>query len=249
MTARRKHGESDIYHVITRGVGKQNIFEEDVDNRYYLNLMRKLARKEGVVIFAWCLMDNHTHLLAQAPLEIMSSFMQNLSAAYATYYNEKYDRVGHLFQGRFLSEPVEGDDHFLTVLRYIHQNPQKAGICPLERYAWSSYMEYLSAADICDTSLGKALFGSRQSFVNFHRMDGGVLPCLSADETLHTASDETLREVASRVIGEDAFCRIGSLPKVQRNELLTNLKGAGLSVRQIERLTGLGRNIVARAVK
>ena len=116
MTARRKHGESDIYHVITRGVGKQNIFEEDVDNRYYLNLMRKLARKEGVVIFAWCLMDNHTHLLAQAPLEIMSSFMQNLSAAYAIYYNEKYDRVGHLFQGRFLSEPVEGEDHFLTAL-------------------------------------------------------------------------------------------------------------------------------------
>ena len=104
----RKESGTGIYHVMLRGINRQDIFEEQE---------------------AYCLMSNHVHLLLRERTESISISLKHLTVSYAAYYNKCYQRVGHLFQDRFKSEPVNDIEYFVTLLRYVHQNPVKAGIC------------------------------------------------------------------------------------------------------------------------
>ena len=119
---------SGCYHVVLRGIGKQILFEEDEDYRRFLHTLERYLRDEKADIYAYCLMENHVHLLLHADSGL-DRLMKRIGTSYAYYFNEKYSRSGHLFQDRFSSEPVEDEAYLLAVVRYIHNNPQKAGIC------------------------------------------------------------------------------------------------------------------------
>ena len=137
----RKTSSTDIYHVMLRGINRQDIFEEDEDKKIFLWIIRECIKVSGCDIYAYCLMSNHVHILIRTKTESIGVIMKRIGTRYVLYFNEKYGRVGHLFQDRFKSEPIETDEYFLTVLRYIHQNPLKANMCKkLEDYAYSSYM-------------------------------------------------------------------------------------------------------------
>lgn len=247
MRNARKQSAADIYHVTSRGVGRHLVFEDDDDRVYYLELLTRLKQEHDVKILAWCLMDNHVHLLLQAPLEQVGMLMRSLGSTYAQHYNRRYDHVGHLFQGRFDSEPIESDEYLLTAIRYVHQNPEKAALSSTASYRWSSYSEYCGQSGICDTSLVLGILGSKKAFEEFHAHDGGLQPKLSAELPLRFADENTLRLYAEQTIGTDELAKLGTLEKGMRNALLIQLREAGLSVRQIERLTGIGRNIIQRA--
>ncbi len=104
-------------------------------------------------------MGNHLHLLIKEGKEILSNTMKRIGASYVYWYNWQYNRKGHLFQDRFKSEAVEDDAYFLTVLRYIHQNPQKAGLTDdIASYKWSSYKEYTSKKTIVNIDFVLSLF-------------------------------------------------------------------------------------------
>ncbi|MBP2629001.1 MAG: transposase [Firmicutes bacterium] len=97
-------------------------------------------------IYAYCLMDNHVHLLLCDTKDEISRTMKRICVSYVYYFNKKYKRIGHLFQDRYRSEVVEEDAYLLSVARYIHKNPLKAGMVKrVEDYKWSSYAQYLSA--------------------------------------------------------------------------------------------------------
>lgn len=99
-------------------------------------------------LYAWCLMGNHVHLLIKESDEPIGEVMKRISSSYVYYYNHKYNRVGHLFQERFKSQPVEDWNYFLTLLRYIHQNPLKPHLVKdLKDYRWSSWNEFLGHYD------------------------------------------------------------------------------------------------------
>ncbi len=140
----RKRSSTGIYHVILRGINRQNIFEDDEDR---LKLMETIAYYKGISnyeLYGYCLMNNHVHLLIKETDESLSGVVKRFSSSYVYWYNKKYDRCGHLFQERFKSETVESDAYFLTVLRYIHQNPVKARMTKEPKaYLWSSYNEYI----------------------------------------------------------------------------------------------------------
>jgi len=96
-------------------------------------------------------MSNHIHLVLKEGEEDLGTVFKRIGASYVYWYNWKYNRSGHLFQDRFKSEPVEDDTYFLTVLRYIHQNPIKAGITGnISNYPWSSYAEYIGRQNLCN---------------------------------------------------------------------------------------------------
>ncbi len=116
------------------------IFEDDADREMPLHLPRKNAKDASVQIFVWCLMDNHHHVLAHGDMKDISSMMLKCNSRYARYFNARHGRVGHLFQERFGSEPVETEEYLLTVMRYIHQNPVKARLSTSCDYPWSSYI-------------------------------------------------------------------------------------------------------------
>lgn len=132
------------YHITTRGVGRQNIFFEESDRQIFLEILKKLSKRWGLIIHGYCLMSNHYHLEVEVPEGNLSRSMQWLNQVYAGHVNRTRDRVGHLFQGRFKSVLVEAETYLHVLTRYIHLNPVRAGIVkrPSE-YKWSSYRIYL----------------------------------------------------------------------------------------------------------
>jgi len=139
----REKCESNIYHVMLRGAGQQQIFEDAEDSERFLKILAECKQISGFALYAYCLMGNHVHLLIKEQCETLEQIVKRIATRYVYWFNVKYARCGHLFQDRFRSEPVKDRRYFLTVLCYIHQNPIKAGICEdLDQYVYSSYREY-----------------------------------------------------------------------------------------------------------
>ncbi len=125
----RKKSESGIYHIMLRGINQQQIFEDEEDNTKFIQVLKDCKAVSEYKILAYCLMGNHVHILIKIEKEPIEQVFKRICGRYVYWYNVKYQRVGHLFQDRFKSEPVEDDAYLMTVIRYIHQNPVKAGLC------------------------------------------------------------------------------------------------------------------------
>lgn len=140
---KRRKSIADFYHIIIRGINREEIFKTERDKEKIIKyLKRKL--KEEMEIYAFCIMDNHVHLILHGQLNTISKYMQAAETAYALYYNRKNERTGYVFQNRFKSFPIEEERYLWNCLHYIHLNPVKAGIV-LEtwQYRYSSAREYL----------------------------------------------------------------------------------------------------------
>lgn len=244
---RRERCESDIYHVVVRGVGRQLLFEDDRDNDRFLAALLSRAESEGVELYAWCLMGNHAHMLMHGCIEAISSLMQTVNRSYAAYFNIKYDRVGHLMQGRFRSVPVKDDAQLVATVVYIHRNPVEAGLSKDCCYKWSSYDHYLSPCRPPGMSRVLDIFGGVGAFEEAHAVASGANAQAAARLRAPRMSDSHAREVLRDVLSLCGHEEIPGDDKAKRNEVLAELRRRGLSIRQIERLTGIGRNVIANA--
>ena len=142
-TARKKSSECK-YHIMSRSISEVDLFRCDEDKKYYLALLKRYIDKYHCKIFSYVLMDNHVHIFIDPCGYDISSFMRCLSNAYVAYFNKKYKRHGHLFQGRFASSIVDNDTYCLTLSAYIHNNPKDLPgfACREEEYQFSSYGIY-----------------------------------------------------------------------------------------------------------
>lgn len=145
---RRKISNSKVYHVIVKGIDDQDIFYDDQDRRYFLKQILNLKKEINYDVYSYCLMTNHIHMVIKSEAEVLSKIMQSLMIRYVYYFNSKYERSGPLVQNRFKSKCVENQKYFLEVCRYIHRNPEKAGMAKTQNYKWSSYQEYLGKEKI-----------------------------------------------------------------------------------------------------
>jgi putative transposase len=131
------------YHIITRGNSNQGVFLDTQDYETYLFNLRRYKTKYKFLIYAFCLMPNHVHIIGQ-PKETtdLAKFMHGLNRSYTAYFNTKYDRVGYLWQGRFKSKIVTKDNYIIDCLNYIELNPVKANMVrTAQEYTWSSHKE------------------------------------------------------------------------------------------------------------
>jgi REP element-mobilizing transposase RayT len=129
-----------VYHIFSKGNRGEFIFDDPARKRRFLRQLDKGVQRYGIELFAYCLMNNHYHLLAAAPGLNLDRFMHYLGSAYGSYLRSEHGVIGHIFAGRYKSIPVENDTHFANLLRYIHLNPVDAGIVALPHlYPWSSY--------------------------------------------------------------------------------------------------------------
>ena len=124
-----------MYHVTARGVARQDIVRDDHDRQFFCRQLNRARQRHHWLVYAWCLMTNHYHLVVVCDLERLSRGMHLLKFRHAQAFNARYDRVGHLFQGRFDARVIEGDEHFITVCEYVFDNPVRAGLCD-ERADW-----------------------------------------------------------------------------------------------------------------
>ena len=196
--------------------------------------------------YAYCLMSNHVHLLIKTHHEDIGATIKHLAVVYAMYFNHKYSRAGHLFQDRFKSEPVNDMAYFTTLLRYIHQNPLKAGIVQnVSDYPWSSWGEYAGsvppALSLCATNvvLKRMPFSELRELVETPLSDDVMILDID-DNPRVTIGDQEVRQYLL-----DHF-NIQALDKEQRNQILLALLNLGAGFRQISRITGVPYGVVHR---
>ena len=129
-----------LYHVMSRGSAKQKIFLDNGDRFSFVRKLSEVVTSYEWACYAYCLLDNHYHLLIETPQANISEGMHMLNSDYCDYFKRKYDSVGHVLQGRFTSPLVENEGHLMVIVRYIPGNPVKAGlVSEPEQWRWSSY--------------------------------------------------------------------------------------------------------------
>lgn len=242
----RQKSESGIYHIMLRGINQQVIFEEDEDYTKFIDTLETYKAVSGYKVFAYCLMSNHIHILIKVEKEDIDLIMKRIAGSYVYWYNWKYYRKGHLFQDRFKSEPVENDEYFLTVLRYIHQNPLKAGIVEkIDEYEYSSYNEYVSGeSSLIDREFVYSLL-SKENFEEFNREKTEDV-CMDIEELNFRLSDNDAMKIIREVSKCESATEFQTLDPNDRDKYIRKLKNKGLSIRQISRLTGISKGIVER---
>jgi REP element-mobilizing transposase RayT len=252
----REKSESGIYHIVLRGANRQEIFHDDEDNLKFLETVDRFKRESEIKVYGWCLMGNHVHMLVEEGKEIMSATMKRICVSYAWFYNSKYQTTGHLFQDRYRSEKIEDDRYLLTVIRYIHQNPVKAGIIRNSvDWEWSSCAGYYGQdyypLNLLSCGLILGMFSQEKDnatkkFIEYNQ-DVNEDKCLDYETGARLTDEMARKEIIKRIQGYE-IPEIKSLPKVQRDEVILRLKDIdGLSQRQTARILGISPNLIFKA--
>jgi REP-associated tyrosine transposase len=118
-----------VFHVVTRGVAETWIYGDDVDRRYFLGLLAGVVHRFQLECQVFCLMNTHYHVVLVGARVNLSTALHRLNGRYATQYNKRYRRRGHLFADRFSSWLIESEEHFAATVRYVLANPVRAGLC------------------------------------------------------------------------------------------------------------------------
>lgn len=249
--AAREKSESGIYHVMLRGVNKQQIFEEQEDYEKFIQILEDCKKISKFELYAYCLMENHIHLLLRVEKEPLETVFRRIGSRFVYWYNIKYERHGHLFQDRYKSEPIDDDAYFIVALRYILRNPVKAGLCKYAKdYKYSSFNDYVSSnrSVLSDTEKGLSLI-EKDDFEEYINVDNND-KCLEIETTSNVRiTDEKAKTIIYKKAKCGSVAEFQEIPKAKRDKLLRVLKQQGLSIRQISRLTGTPKGVVERAIK
>ena len=242
----RKKSETGIYHIMLRGMDRRALFTDDEDCERFIETLKRVKELSKFQLFSYCLMGNHVHLLLREGEEPLELVFKRLGVSYVYYYNWKYQLQGHLFQDRFRSEPVDDDAYFMDVLRYICQNPIKAGLSEnVTDYPWVRCSGIHKAVELDDISALTDLAGSRLlSFVSE--------PCAGEhlDEKLKLRlSDRDAAESLCSACGCRNVQEIGGWEREQKDAAIRRIHELGISIRQFSRLTGVSKAIIERVLK
>ena len=226
-----------------RGINGQPIFLDDEDNDKFLQTLKECKAVSEFELYGYCLMGNHVHLLLREGKEDLALVFRRIGARYVFWYNWKYRRSGHLFQDRYKSEPVESDPYFTEVLRHIHQNPIKAGLCgSIGEYKWSSYKGYIHKNGIVDHEYALGITGNDSFEKSMSETIDGH--CLELTDPRKRMTDEELAAVIEETFKMKATM-IQSEPKESRDHILESiLRMEGVSTRQLSRVSGVSTNII-----
>jgi REP element-mobilizing transposase RayT len=244
----RQLAESGIYHVMLRGVNRDALFLETGDYERFLQTLRVATEASGCHVLAYCLMTNHVHLVLRTTQEPISAVIKRLGVSYSGWFNRKYGRVGHLFQDRFRSQAVEDDSYFVTLLRYVWNNPVEAGLVDRpEKYPWSSHRHLGHASSIVnETALRRLLpSGHLEEEMEGHAplpSDWSVSPI---QPTRH--SDVDVSELVRRACGAAGAADFADLVPARKLDVIRDLRTRSVSYAQIARATGMSISSVRRA--
>ena len=245
----RIESTTGIYHVMLRGINRQNIFENHEDYRRYKACLETVKKQSGLKLLGYCLMSNHIHIALVSGPEPIGTTMKRLSVRYVSWYNRKYNRLGPLFHDRFKSEPIEDDTYLLSLIRYIHRNPVQAGLCKnLEDYEWSSFAEYMAQDNnLVDTTYVLEMFfqSTKNRLILFREFTDKE----NADSFMDISdkvflSDESVRQKMKEVSRARNASEFQALSIDDRNHAVRSMKDAGISIRQIARVTGISFGVI-----
>ena len=240
----RKKSQSGIYHIMLRGINRQQIFEDAEDCYKFLAILAEYKPICEYNLYAYCLMGNHIHLLLKEGTESLEQVFKRVCGKFVYWYNAQYQRAGHLFQDRFKSEPVDTEGYLQTVICYIHQNPVKAHLCKrVSDYAYSSYSSYLGNNDLVDTAYILQIWPLPE-FIDLNKKIVDT-SCLDVSENaLIRMTDEQASKLIQKISKCQNATEFQNLEPEIRNKYLKKLREKGLSIRQLCRLTGISIGII-----
>lgn len=156
-----------LCHHMVQGINREYIFQTNDEKKKYLQLLKKYYLPFKIYIIAYCIMDNHAHMLLHAKeIQNISNFMKQVNSVYAMYYNKKKDRVGYVYRNRFESVPIMTREQMYRCIKYIHMNPVKAEIVKDEgEYKYSSYRDYLNQTGFVNEQILKFVFSSSENYI------------------------------------------------------------------------------------
>lgn len=139
----RIHYEGALYHVLVRGNNRSYIFRSKDNKEEYKTIISKCKKRYRFKLYAYCIMDNHAHLLIEVEDIPLSKIMQGIQQVFTQYYNRRNRTTGHVFEQRYKSFLCDKDHYLLSLIRYIHQNPVRSKLTGTLDYEWSSHREYI----------------------------------------------------------------------------------------------------------
>lgn len=256
----RRVSKTGVYHIMMRGNEKRNIFIDKWDKQKFIDILDKVKKEELFDIFAYCIMPNHVHLIIKEYAEGISYIMKRVNISYAQYFNNKYERVGHVFQDRFKSEVIESDSYLLCAIRYVHNNPVRANMVKAAiDYGWSSYKYYFGKEEgIVDRNFTLSLYSPETNkaiklFKEFTLQD-------NKDKFIDTEDDRnddiiSTKAQCEKFIGEycekynttlDNIINIKAYLPI-RKELIRYIRdNSKLSLRELEDILGVSKSTINR---
>ena len=250
----RVYSNTGIYHVMIRGINKEKIFSKGVYKFKVLEMIKEINNEVELCLIAYCVMDNHLHLLLKADENELTTFMKRLNITYAMYYNHFEERCGHVFQDRYKSEAVEDEKYFFGVLRYIHNNPIKAGISDkIYNYKWSSANDYIKHESkiISDKHLLNVMnsFGNIDEFIKFNNIDDNIV-YIDIKEEEAERTQYIINNAIEQFINKYQFIDQKQLKQEHKEELANILIELGVcSLRKIAGLCNMSNSAICELNK
>ena len=251
--AKRNFGISGYNHCIIRGINKGDIFYDEQDRYKFINVLKEHKQKDEVKIGTYTLMQNHVHLITKCDYEKLPIFFHSVLISYSSYFNKKYERVGHLFENRYKNKPIETEEYLRNVVKYIHFNPEKAGICSVENYKWSSYKEFFKDETWIDKDIILPYYGAEieDSLNNFKEQHSTKIENYYENfaeyELVNKLTDEQVKDMID--IAKDRLKKKDNSvwEKTCRDDFLKKmLDTKGVSLNQLSRVMGINRKVLNR---
>lgn len=244
---------SKIYHIILKGINSQEIFFEDSDREFFLKQLKEAKELYKYDIYAYVLMSNHIHLLIYDKNMNISEIIHRVCTIYAMYFNRKYERIGHLFQNRFKSRCVENERYLLNLVRYIHKNPQKDGICRMDKYRWSSYQEYVNESVITNTNFILNIFDEEKikaikKFIEYNKLYEENNEIIEFEMRDNLTDEEAIQKIKKNLKIENIMLIQNFNKEIRDNCINEIFKIKGISKKQISRITGISSRTIQRAI-
>ena len=247
----REFSNSNLYHIIIKGNNDSLIFYDDMDRNVFLDRINLTKEEFKYKVYAYCLMSNHIHMVIDVSKENLSKAIQSLTIRYVSYFNKKYDQKGTFVQGRFKSKNIENQRYFLEVCRYVHRNPEKAGIEKTSQYNWSSYREYVGKEKVIEKrTLMYYLNNNIEEFIKYTNKIENIEEIMNyADFELSTQlNDDEVVEIILKKLNLNSINEVTNFfrqkENLQKIKELKNIKK--ISQRQLSRTIGVNKKIIAK---
>ncbi len=242
----RKKSYTNVYHIIIRGINRQDIFLDKHDYRKMLKEIINTKEKYKYEIYAFVLMPNHVHFVINDKNNNVSTAMQSLSVRYSNYFNKKYERVGHVFENRFKSHVVEDESYLKNVVRYIHKNPENAGIT--SEYPWNSYYEYIFKPKIIDAEFVMQLFSNNiEDFKYFHQNYNKNSELENCYEMIKKIDDNEAIAQMKEILQENNLMNVQNYETNKKRKAINKvIKIEGIKKVQIARILGINRKTIEK---
>ena len=243
----RNYMKSSFFHIVVKGIEKRYIFDNDKDKKKYIRLMEK--NNDEIENIAYCIMSNHAHMLIKVDdVKLMEKWMHKVNSNYAKYYNKKYEKVGYVFNNRYYSQEILNEKHLFRCIKYIHDNPVKAGMCDRpENYYYSTYKtKYNASMKNISNELSRILGIKSDEYTKETVFEKYELIFIDSD----ISRDEICNNFLTEIEKEYKI----DVKNIKNNDILLDVLkvlkvNLAMSYRKLEAILGIGRETIRKIVK